>query len=156
MADDLKIKIEGIEEMTRKLEAVGTRVALRGPNAAVRAGGSFLIKEMRRRAPKETGSLKKALGQRIKTYRRSKTVAAIVGPRSKRYDTSKGRRNPANYAHLVELGTRPHSIGRGTHPGRPARPFMRPAWDAAAPGARQAVIDKMQQIFEKEAAAVGS
>ena len=147
MAKDLKIEIQGIEEMTKNLEKIGTRVALRGPNAAVRAGGSVLIKEMRRRAPRETGSLKKALGQKIKTYRQSKSVVSIVGPRSKRYETAQGRRNPSNYAHLVELGTK----SRRAHPGTPARPFMRPAWDAAAPGARQAVIEKMQAIFEKEA-----
>lgn len=149
---DVKTSMQGIEEMTRNLEKLGTRVALRGPNAAVRAAGSVIIKEMRRRAPKDTGSLKKALGQRVKTYRRSKAVASIIGARSKRYETSKGRKNPAYTAHLVEFGTKPH----GGHPGTAAKPFMRPAWDASAPAAKQAVIDKMTEIFQKEAAAVGS
>ena len=144
--DDVKIKLEGIEEMTRNLEKLGTRVALRGPAAAVRAAGAVIIKEMRRRAPRDTGSLKKSLGQRVKTYRRSGVVTSIIGARSKRYETEKGRRNPAYYAHLLELGRK----------GVSARPFMRPAWDSSASAARQAAIDKMQQIFEKEAASVGS
>lgn len=143
---DLKISLQGVEEMTRNLEKIGTRVALRGPNAAVRAGSSVIIKEMRRRAPVDTGSLKKALGQKVKTYRRSKTVVSIVGARSILYQTSKGKRNPANYAHLPELGTK-----RGVK----AMPFMRPAWDAAAPDARLAAINKMKEVFQKEAAAVG-
>lgn len=148
---DVKTSMHGIEEMTRNLEKLGTRVALRGPNAAVRAGGTVIVKEMRRRAPKDTGSLKKSLGQKVKTYRRSKAVASIIGARSKRYETAKGNRNPAYYAHLVELGTK----GTGTHPGIVAKPFMRPAWDASAPAARKAVIDKMTQVFQKEAAAIG-
>ena len=157
MNDGLKMKMQGIEEMTKNLEKLGTRVALRGPAAAVRAGGSAIVKEMRSRAPKETGSLKKSMGQKVKTYRGNKTVTSIIGARSKRYETSKGRRNPAYYAHLIELGVSPHRTGKkgGLHPGFAAAPFMRPAWDAAAPRARQAVIDKMQQVFEKEAAAVG-
>lgn len=148
---DVKTSITGIEEMTRNLEKLGTRVALRGPNAAVRAGGTVIVREMRRRAPKDTGSLKKSLGQKVKQYRRSKAVTSIIGARSKRYETAKGNRNPANYAHLVELGTK----GTGTHPGIAAKPFMRPAWDASSPAARKAVIDKMTQVFQKEAAAIG-
>ena len=162
-SDEVKIQMQGIEEMTKKLEKLGTRVALRGPAAAVRAGSSVIIKEMRRRAPVETGSLKKALGQKVKNYRGSGTVTSIVGARSKRYETAKGKRNPAYYAHLIELGVKPHRTGkkkfgyrrgRGMHPGFRAQPFMRPAWDAAAPRARKATIDKMKQVFEKEAAAV--
>lgn len=148
---DVKTSMAGIEQMTRNLEKLGTRVALRGPNAAVRAGGSAIVREMRRRAPKDTGSLRKSLGQKVKTYKRSQSVTSIIGARSKRYETSKGRKNPAYTAHLVEFGTKPH----GGHPGTAAKPFMRPAWDASAPAARQAAIDKMKQVFEKEAARVG-
>lgn len=156
-SDEVKVQMAGIEEMTKNLEKIGTRVALRGPDAAVRAGGSVIIREMRRRAPKDTGSLKKSLGQKVKKYKRSKTSTAIIGARSKRYQTDQGRKNPAYYAHLVELGVAPHKTGKrgGMHPGFAAAPFMRPAWDASAPRAREAVINKMKQVFEKEAAAVG-
>lgn len=156
--DSLKIQMEGIDQMIVNLEKLGTRVAARGPNAAVRAGGSVIIKEMRRRAPKDTGSLKKSIGQKLKVYRRDQTVVSIVGARSKRYDTPKGRRNPAIYAHLIERGVRPHRLGRrgATHPGVPRRPFMRPAWDAAAPRARQAVIDKLSEVFAKEAQSIAA
>lgn len=156
MNDAVKMQMQGIEELTRNLEKLGTRVALRGPPAAVRAAGTVIIKEMRRNAPKETGSLKKSLGQKVKQYRRNKTVTSIVGARSKPYETEKGKRNPAYYAHLVELGVKAHRSGQGIHPGVAARPFMRPAWDASAPRARQAVIDKMTQIFDKEAALAAS
>lgn len=151
MSDDVKTSLRGIEEMTRNLEQLGTRTALRGPSAAVRAAGSVIVKEMRRRAPRETGSLRKSLGQKVKTYKSDGTTVAIIGARSRTFQTSKGRRNPANYAHLVEKGSAPHRLGRGgRHPGSAAKPFMRPAWDAQAPRARKAAIDKMTKIFEKE------
>jgi HK97 gp10 family phage protein len=163
-SDEVKLQMHGIEEMTKNLEKIGTRVALRGPSRAVRAAGSVIIKEMRRRAPKDTGSLQKSLGQKVKTYRRSKTTTSIVGARSKRYETAKGKRNPAYYAHLVELGVKPHKTGkvkaryfrgRGMHPGVEKSPFMRPGFDAAAPEARNAVIDTMKMVFAKEAKALG-
>lgn len=153
---DVSLSMEGIEQLTRNLQEIGTKVAKRGPSAAVRAGGSAIVKEMRMRAPVETGSLKKSIGQKVKNYRRAGVVAAIIGARSKRYETRRGMRNPAYYAHLIELGVKPHRLGRrgGVHPGFNARPFMRPAWDAAAPRAREAVIDKMKDTLAKEAAAV--
>lgn len=153
--DGIDFNMQGIEEMIKSLEQLATRPAMRAPNAAVRAGASVIIKEMRSRAPKETGSLKKALGQKVKVYKRSGVVTSIVGARSKKYQTKLGGRNPAYYAHLVEMGTIAHRLGkRGRHPGAKKQPFMRPAWAAAAPRARQAVIDKMREIFEKEAEAV--
>lgn len=161
--DGLKMQIKGIDEMTKNLALLGTRIAKRGPAAAVRAGGSLIIREMRSRAPRETGSLKKSIGQKIKNYRGQKTVTGIIGARSKSYATAAGKRNPAYYAHLVEFGTAPHRTGKrksflrrgkGRHPGSRAQPFMRPAWDSAAPRARDAVVDKMKQVFEKEAKAL--
>jgi hypothetical protein len=52
--------------------------------------------------------LKKAVFQRIKSYRGGAYVLAVVGARAKK-DPATGR-NPAKYAHLVEGGTRPHRI----------------------------------------------
>lgn len=157
------MQMQGIDEMSKNLAKLGTRVAARGPSTAVRAAGSVIIREMRLRAPKETGSLKKSLGQKVKNYKRSGTVTSIIGARSKSYGTAKGKRNPAYYAHLVELGVKPHATGKkksfyrrgtGMHPGHSAQPFMRPAWDSAAPRARTAVIDKMTQVFDKESKAL--
>lgn len=161
MPQDVSIikQLKGIAEMEKKLHQLGTRMATRGVSSGIRAGGSVIIKEMRRRAPKETGSLKKAIGQKIKNYRGQKIMTGIIGARSKSYATKKGKRNPAFYAHLVELGTAPHATGKkkafyrrgkGRHPGAKAQPFMRPAWDSAAPRSRQAVIDKLTQVFDKE------
>ena len=161
--DGLKMQVKGIDEMTKNLAKLGTRVAARGPAAAVRAGGSVIIREMRLRAPRETGSLKKSIGQKVKTYRGQKTVTGIIGARAKPYQTAQGKRNPAYYAHLVEFGTAPHATGKkksflrrgkGRHPGSRAQPFMRPAWDSAAARARDAVVAKMEQVFDKESKAL--
>lgn len=118
----------------------------------------------------ETGLLKLSIGRRIRVYSQSGTVVAIVGPRTGFKRMGRGRKSrkgtvkslyakmmehgkngrprmPSKYAHLVEFGTRPHTVGKGDrhpanvrrnekakqtgpmHPGARAKPFIRPAWD---------------------------
>jgi len=139
------IKMHGIEDMQKRLKELGTKKALRAPAAAVRAGSRIIIDKSRSAAPVDTGQLKKSLGQKIKTYRRSKVVVSIFGVRNKLVITPKGKRNPVKYAHLVEFGTR-----NGVRP----NPFMRRSYSSSANSARIAVIDKMKQIFLTESAKV--
>ena len=64
-------------------------------------------------------------------------------------------------AHLIELGTKPHSLSKGakrkimvinghpvsgevTHPGTRARPFMRPAFEAEAPNITKEILKVVQ------------
>ena len=97
----------------------------------------------------DTGALRRALGVVVKVSKARRSVVAYVGPRKgpewNMVDAATGRRIrvPVRYAHLVEFGTQPHIvIRRGVrrdgsfydyaieHPGTPARPFMRPAFEA--------------------------
>ena len=158
MADDFNLR--GIEEMLKNLQKVGSAVAKRAPSMAVRAGSKPIIKSIRNRAPRQTGSLRKSIGVKVKNYRPSSAVTAIIGARSKSYQTAEGKRNPSLYSHLAEFGTAPHRLGsqkkiitrRGKkHPGAKAQPFMRPGWDAAAPAAVDATIGKVKDVFEAEA-----
>ena len=64
------IKMHGIEDMQRRLKELGTKKALRAPAAAVRAGSKIIINKSRSAAPIDTGTLKKSLGQKIKTFMR--------------------------------------------------------------------------------------
>ena len=139
------IKMHGIEDMQRRLKELGTKKALRAPAAAVRAGSKIIINKSRSAAPIDTGTLKKSLGQKIKTYRSSKVVVSIFGVRNKLYITPKGKRNPVKYAHLVEFGTLNNVK---------ANPFMRRSFSSSSNSAKRAVIDKMKQIFLTESASV--
>lgn len=138
-----------------------------------------IVKDMRRRCPKRYGVLRKSLGSRRKTYRNTSTVYVAVGPRAgfKRSITEGGRTfnvNPVNYAHLVEFGTRRHSIrrsdvigrvrarrgtkaalrrqtaGAAMHPGARAQPFMRPAFDAQKRRVVRRYITRMWKLIVSE------
>lgn len=134
-----EIKLRGDKALTRKLQSLAARTQ----NTIVRSAAGKAMTPVNRAAkqlaPKETGLLKKSVGKKTKTYPGKGTVWVGVGPRKgfaqeitvtgpdgkpvKRW------RDPVKYAHLVEYGTAPHvqpKLGI-THPGAPAKPFMRPA-----------------------------
>ena len=86
-------------------------------NSAVRPAVKFaltpVVQEARRRAPKDTGLLKKSIGKLVKTDRRG--ILGLVGPRvgdkyripvGKTRDGKTRYKNPSKYAHFVELGTK--------------------------------------------------
>lgn len=121
--------LTGIEEATAKLTRLKTAVGTR----AVRKGLGVAAREQKRQAkartPKQSGLLRKSLGEKIKTYRGSGTTVSIVGPRRKfgrvvkigrGKNAEKVYRNPTRYAHIVEKryhplakaerATRQHSI----------------------------------------------
>jgi HK97 gp10 family phage protein len=99
----------------------------------------------------DKNTISKAIGIKTKTYKRSGTVVVVVGPRAEKIN-AEGHR-PSNTAHLIELGTEPHTIRSRTkgggllsnintadeniqvfgsevqHPGIAPQPFLRPALD---------------------------
>lgn len=79
-------------------------------------------------------------------------------------------RNARRYAHLVEFGASPHTVGKGSalkkkgkkaaaqfgilHPGHAPRPFMRPAWDTKQAEAAKQVETVARRELAKEIAAL--
>jgi hypothetical protein len=136
---------------------------------------------MKRLAPKESGLLKKSIGQVVRTYRNGGLTIAFIGPRrgfrqvvmrKKPFgaeltltpgeaDTARDypvMSDPVKYAHLVEYGTEPHNItssgkaGLGKgHPGTKPQPFMRPA-ERKQPDANRVFIEGMSEGMAREAA----
>ncbi len=152
------VSLTGDVELMRLLENLPDKVFKKVIGKASRKAMAPVVKSARRKAPAETGLLRKSLGTKQKAYKKNGVTVTIVGPRkgfkSKvKVDDGRGgtrteSRNPANYAHLVEFGTRPHSTSAGVssrskdertkaftatqttkHPGTQAQPFMRPAFD---------------------------
>ena len=159
-----------IDKMLKNLNQVSEKTEKRGASAAVRAGGTSMIKAIRAKAPVRTGTLKKYITQKVKTYRSGNKVS-IIGAKSIKVPIRvvdgtfmdgqmvNKYANPANYFHLVEYGTKPHRIvrknGKGKqtlkHPGARANPFARTAWSANTPLAKQVVVSKLTSFMEKEA-----
>lgn len=145
----MAIDIKGSRELERALREIGddrkTLSRIIGP--AGRKAVKPVLTAAKLMAAEDTGLLAQSLG--IKTQRpRGGGIRFRVGPRPgfrRRREgdewvksTTKERggvyKNPQYYAHLVEFGTAPHTVRflgkqKVDHPGTPARPFLRPAWD---------------------------
>ena len=137
------VKLTGFRKLERALAKMGPKVAKSVTNKAMTAARKPVVKAIRQESPKADGDLKKSIGHKAKTYKRSETKSNIIGPRSRTIIRDGRRKNPALYAHLVELGTKPHTIGAGkvmrigdkmiagpvNHPGTAPDPFMRKGWE---------------------------
>jgi HK97 gp10 family phage protein len=135
---------------------------------AVKAGAKLVQVGAKARVPKRKGSgaLKQSLGIKSQKGTRGKTLAlAVIGARSKVVKVFKGKTiKPAKYSHLVEKGTRAHSLtrkkrltdkvkvrgtvakDRGQHPGARPKPFLKPSLDTQ----RQAIGAVMLRVLGEE------
>ncbi len=95
----------GFDELDKMFRNLPAKVTKNVQRKAVRAGASVLLKEYRRNVKKlgkVTGTLRRSLAKKVKTYRRTATVVGIIGPKSR----------AAPHAHLVEFGTKPRYRGK--------------------------------------------
>jgi HK97 gp10 family phage protein len=140
--------IGGGRELDQLLQTLPAKIHKNILRAALRAGAAVVREEARNQVPVASGALRRSI--RITTRaKRGETYASVKagGP-------------IAYYAHMVEFGTRPHRIEAPAnsalnvegsarrevdHPGSRARPFMRPAADAAFTPAIQAVQAKLRE-----------
>lgn len=184
------VQILGDEVLKKKLESFKQSTVSKFARAASRKAMKPVTADIKAGAPKQSGLLKKIIGVKQKTYKRSGTVVTVSGPRTgmkqtvtvrverapkpvkprkkalsaaraalearaeqlraprKRFALRKVLRDPVKYAHLVEYGTKPHKLGKGSklrrsrrkddlmqggqrggsHPGSRAQPFINPAY----------------------------
>ena len=151
-APSASFRLEGVRELQAKLSGLDRKVRADVMKKVVGAAAKPMVKNMKTNlaSHKRTGLLSLSLGIKQKSYRRGATRAAIIGSRlkfkGKKAEAIRGttaaaaRAKPANYAHFLESGAKPHWIrSRGgalrflgvitqvvRHPGiRPKKPFSR-------------------------------
>lgn len=108
MAFAVKFELRGVREALQKLsglrESMQRRILRKGVRAACQIGARI----GKSHVPRETGLLRKSLGYKIaKAKSGAPRALGIIGPRN---GWKRDGRNPVKYAHLIELGTKPHSI----------------------------------------------
>jgi HK97 gp10 family phage protein len=141
----------GAKELERTFRTLGERVQRKVTRQAVNAAATPVVKAAKAKAPQESGTLKKSLGKKVRTYKQTGTVTAIVGPRTDVEGEHDGKvRKPKFYAHLVEGG---HIDESGNHV--PAKPFLRPAFDETQGQALGVMADKLAAGVVKEAKKAG-
>jgi len=137
--------ITGGAALDALLQSLPAKMETNVMRSALRAGAKVYLDEVKQNIPVEHGLLRQSA--RITTRKgKDGQVSASV----------KVGNSVAFYAHMVEFGTRPHSItARGMtvngamvrsveHPGARPRPFMRPAADAKFTAAVAAVQKKVR------------
>jgi HK97 gp10 family phage protein len=142
------MELHGAKDLQDLLNGLGDRVLRKVARQSVSAGATPIAQSAKANAPEQSGLLRKSIKKKVKTYKDTQTVVAIVGPDSSVRGEYKGeKRVPAKYAHLVEDG---HIDANGNHV--PAHPFMRPAADANESRSAQIIEQKMADGIEREAA----
>lgn len=171
-------QVIGAEAVMKSLANLKGAVQRRLVRGALTAAARVVAKEMKALAPRDSGLLKKSIGQVVRTYRNKGVTLAVIGPRRgfKRFvnrtraDGSKRQvmSDPVKYARLVEFGTEPHALGKGSdlltkkkskgkqhglmHPGTRAQPFIRPALERKKAEAMNVFTQKLREGMEREAA----
>ena len=146
---EIKIDTSSLSHLIKAMEELDRKVRNKALREALKAGRKVFIAAARSLVPTKYKVLKKSLGFREKFKFAKGFAYSVVGPKRRAGRTIKGlERIPTKYAHLVEFGAAPHTIGRGDitsdillakkrkykstgamHPGAAPKPFLRPAWD---------------------------
>lgn len=107
------LKIEGLEEVQEVLGELAPRTANNLGRAFIHGIASEIAKEAKKRAPKDEGTLRKAIKAKRRRAKPFKPVSDVI------VTTGRKEKNNAFYWHFIEYGTQQHS----------ERPFFRPALD---------------------------
>lgn len=148
-------QLTGLAELNEILQTLPAKIEANVLRGAMRAGQKVILEAAKANVPVKSGALRDSL--KIKTSTRKGKASATLVAGDKR----------AFYAHMVEFGTAAHMIKPKKakslffaglarqvidHPGAGQQPFMRPAFDEAAPAALDAVREYIATRLPKEIA----
>jgi hypothetical protein len=151
--------IEGLKDMYAFLNRIPAELG-KGANQVVNAMLAPVARQMKKflTPVKRSGLLRKGMTKKVRSYKSGIAWGAIGPDRDLvgMWGIRKPRRiRPANYAHLVEGGTKPHTIKFKTrnrvmeHPGTDPHPFRRPALEASKAEAIRKGEEKLAQVMQK-------
>lgn len=152
MAAPAKMEMIGFKELDKLLKGLPAKVERVVLRKVATAMSTPVLKSYRRNVKslvgKVTGRLLQAPARKMKTYPRTQTVIAIVGPKLH----MGGRQKVAPHAHLVEFGTGPRVTKAGKSTGRmPAYAPLRKAYDANLGAIRRIAHKKTAEAIKAEA-----
>lgn len=146
---DFGVTLTGLRELEQALRELPDQIAKRTLKGAIRKGGEILKAEIQHNAMApgimRTGELAESVEMVFK--RNQPTLDPVLQVGFKRPGLS--------YAHLVELGTRPHILGGAFsgafHPGAKPKPFIRPALAAKGDEVRETIMAELARGIERAA-----
>ena len=160
---EFSMKLEGAEELLRKLRKLELKTGKKVLNKGLRAGAKIVQVATKARAPVDTGRLRRSIVVRAslgKGYRKKRGLLAFyVFPSTKKEPGLRGSYKKARAVATSKsrMGKKaaqdwyyPSVIEYGTST-RTAKPFMRPAWDASKEVAAKTVMRVALDALEVEA-----
>lgn len=158
----VQTRVTGYSGIGSSLEEIQRKLARGAMRDSMTKAGRIIAAEVKAQVPVRFGTLKKAIKSKVKTVTKNDSVYALVGPSrkiSRIWTDENGKSHvdrPANYAHLVERGTKSRGVwgikGRTTGPGNAPNPFMRRAWASKEGLAKQTYRDGLADGIKKTAA----
>ena len=163
----MRIRLTGDDELIGRLQALekaGTRIARKAISIAVQP----IIEEARDRARRVSPTIADAIEVEQKTRKKGAFHVVRIGPIEgdgkktvkAKFNPITGRvrarwHNPARPGHLVELGTKPHSLRlfgriRIQHPGARPLPYLGPAIEAKEGEAQDTFYAEAWQGIRRE------
>lgn len=135
MVDAVRIKVEGLQALGAKLQAMGEEMTTKIARGATGAAANLVKKSAQQKAPKRTGNLaRNIITKRLGKSDSSLTSEHIVTVRRRR---TKGQKSSgeksAYYGQFVEFGSI-HNV---------PNPFLRPAFDENV----QRAIETMKSVI---------
>lgn len=133
--EDFYVEVNGLDEIDKALKAFSEEVAVKITRKALRAGSKVILTEAQEKVPVDTGKLRDSL--KITSRKKGDRIVNSVG-------TSNNKNLFAGetyYAGFIEYGAPERDL--------PARPFMRPALDAASGEAVKAIEDTYKKEIDK-------
>ena len=152
------VSIQGLAELERFMAQFPEKIQARVARNAMAAGARVIRDEAKKIVPVRTGALRRSIRSGSKRERDGMVTATIrAGRRGKKTD------NTPFYAHMVEYGTKPHSIAPKNRkalkigdryassaviPTVRPKPYMRPALDGKWRQAVQTVADRIRERLD--------
>jgi len=136
-----EVKIQGLDQVRRRLRALPKNMRNRELGKALRAGGKLVRDDARRLVPVDTGLVQKNVAMRTSTGRRAGNadVKVRIGVLSDRSGRDSG--TDAFYWVFQEFGTSRH----------PAQPFLRPAFESNKYAALNAITSSLRKGITRQA-----
>jgi HK97 gp10 family phage protein len=162
----LSIDAGSLKSVIKSLESLPIELQKSAERAVLRSGAAPIQKAVKARVPVDTGLLKKSIGTKVSLGRAATYGRAQVGPRSgfhstkkvtgrKRDRASKGKRRAAKEKKMIQPEEYAFYLEHGT-PHMPAKPFIRPAIDAAEGEVLAAMATGLDKHLTRVAARMAS
>jgi HK97 gp10 family phage protein len=175
----VKTAILGVDWLKQALQEADKVVSKKAMRDGINEATKPVLKAEKDAVPVQTKTLKRALGRKVKAYGNSTKGYVVVGVVGARKDAAGkpakfgrvvkvgGRdqyRNPVKYDHLVEGGTKPHSLSKGSrlakrgkaatgqgtgkkHPGAKPKPFVSKARESTKYTVKSIIVGKLQNAL---------